>query len=301
MSDLIVDIANYPGSGRRFSAAQIGTTLTRRRNHLRFKLGKLEVDWYQLPRFHDASTAARRQFDGRFVPTSRLYVRDVNPNHVDKASEAVRDLCWLLRLACLSGVAPYSSKYAGEYQSWSASGCFTEFRWPLDVRDGAIVEDFVQKCWPAYRKLKRRRRLQESIDYLVFANGSDVPVEIKLIAAFTALEHLKTTFARVQRIPRIAGYYRERDALGRASRNSPRLYFEDMIRLMLAEVRMKTAVRRFVPLRNQLIHTGVSRRSARRHFEEYCAVTTDLHRYLFRLLGYSGTMMDRRRLQPRQA
>jgi hypothetical protein len=233
----------------------------------------------------------RRDLQGAFVPTSEVYVRDVPAHRVEQAKDVVTDLCWLLRLASMSGVVPFETEFEHHTRRWSVSGEFQEFRLPIDIQDGCAVEEFVHATWREYRRIKRSRQLAVAIDYLVFAESLDVPMEVKLLMGFTVLEHLKATYARKKRIPLIAGYYRERDAAGHANKKSRKIHFDELVRTMLSDVQMRTALRTIIPLRNRLIHTGITRNSVQRNFEIYGAVAHTIHRYLFRILGYRGPMI----------
>lgn len=299
MTDLRVGVANCPAVGKRWTEVVAGSRIRRRRNHMQFVVSGWTIDWYQTPEFHDISITSREQFEGLFVPTSDVFVRDVPPDRVQQATDAVHDICWLMRLASMSAVAPFETEYDGRTRRWSVMAGFHEFRPPIQMHDGRTVEQFVHSCWAGYRRLKRSRQLPVAIDYLVYAEGGNLPMEAKLLLAFTALEHLKATWARSQRIPLIAGYYRQRDAAGNANRRSSTLSFANLLRSMLAEVKMRAALRTVIRLRNRLIHSGITRSSTTRNFEVYAAMLVTIHRYLFRLLGYRAPMMDYRSMARR--
>jgi hypothetical protein len=299
VTDLRVWVANCPVIGRRFTQTLAGGSIRSRRNYLQFRLRGWTVDWYQTPEFHDVPVTERRDFQGAFVPTSDVFVRNVPRHRERQAIEVVTDICWLLSLASTSAVVPYQTHYEGRTHGWSVAAAFNEFRAPIEVYDGKTVETFVQACYPQFRRLKRRRKLPTAIDYLVYGHLPSMPLEVKLLIAFTVLEHLKSTWARTQGIPLIAGFYRKLDTTGHATRRSPRWSFDELVRAMLTEVKMRAALRRIVPLRNRLIHSGMTRLTVTRSFNLFGGIVDTLHKYLFRLLGYRGPMVDYRTLSHR--
>ncbi|MGH8436685.1 MAG: hypothetical protein ACRERX_19965 [Pseudomonas sp.] len=300
MPDLSVSVANSPVVGRRFTSATIGNRKDERRNHLQFRVSGFVIDWYQLPDFHDVPITDRGDFDGAFVPTSKVFVRNVSPASVEKAMTVVTDLCWLLRLASMSAVVPYEREYAGHIRRWSVAAEFRDFRPPIDIHDGRAVETFIEQTWLRYRRYKRPRQLEAVIDYLVYAAMSQIPVEAKLILVFTALEHLKTTFARSEGIPIFKGKYRDLPRGTPPTKNSPVLSFEQLLRRMIGGVRMRAPLKDVVRLRNRLIHTGITRNRVTRNFEIYGGIVFVIHRYVFRLLGYTGPMMHHGELTTRK-
>ena len=292
MTDLRFAVANCPVSGRHFTTSITGTRRHTRRNHLKFTLSGFDLDWYQLPAFHDLPFSERVALDGRFVPTSEVFVRNVTPKQVAEATSVIGDLCYLLRLATTSSVVAYESDYEARLHSWTVVAGYNNFRAPIDIHDGRVIEEFIGACWPAYRRLKRPRRLPRVIDFLVYADLTAVPVEGKLLLAFTALESLKTTWAKSKGIPFIAGFYRQVESNGRATPKSRRIAFEHLVQGMMSEVKMRATLSRLVALRNQLVHTGIAHKDTSWAFHQYGRTVAIAHRYLFRLLGYRGGMAD---------
>lgn len=299
MADLLVDVANCPVSGQRWTETVEGDYRRRRRNHLQFVVSGWTIDWYQNAEFHDLPSAKRYDLRGDLVPTSHAIVRNVPMRRFRSAKTTVSDICWLLRLASMSAVTPYQTTYRDRIHRWAVAAQYHEFRAPIDMRDGKVVESSIHSCWPAYRRLKATRQLDVPIDYLVYADGASIPVEAKLLLAYTAIEHLKTTWAKSTGVPWIAGYFREPDMAGNATRKSPRLSFEALVTAMLSDVRMRSALRRIVRVRNQLIHTGIATGTGYQKFERYGTLVGTIQRYLFRLLGYRGHMIDYATLQLR--
>ncbi len=300
MADLRLGVANYPGLGQHFTIQAEGAREHRRRNHLKFQVGGFQVDWYQTPEFHDLPRNKRSDLRGAFVPTSDVWVRSVRPHQVDRARRAVDDIVWLLRFASMSAVTPFESEYGASRSEWAVVAEFQDFRAPLDLNDGKVIEAFVHSAWPAFRRLKGRRQLPRVIDYLVFAEHDGLPVEAKLLLLYTAIEHLKTTWAHQAGVPFINGAFRLRDHAGNATKKSPKLGFEQLVGDMLAGVGLSTALKRVARVRNRLVHEGVASHNPRASRGLYRGLLLITHRYLLRLLGVRGMVNDSRTLRPRR-
>jgi hypothetical protein len=288
LTDLRVAVANCPIGGARWTTDT--TSGTKRRNLLTFSVSGFTVDWIQHPTFFSLRPAQASELTGQCVHTSDAFVRNVPAHRVKAAERVVSDLCWLLRLATTSAVCPFETEYGSTRTTRSVVAAYCDFRPPIEIRDGAQVEQFVHACWRGYRALKRVRQLGIAVDYLVYANSAPIPVEGKLMLVLTALENLKATWARQRGIPFIAARFRRVGVSGVATRKSPAWSFAELVEAMLAEVRMRAAFRRLVLVRNRLIHEGLGRRTGARNFDLCGDAMAIAQRYLFRLLGYRGPM-----------
>ena len=205
-------------------------------------------------------TGPMSDFIGRFCETTEILVHGVQPSEVQKTLQAIDRICWLLSFAGLSPVLCYEYGYpdGGLNQSRHTVRRTAEFFRPtLEIRDGASVKSFVEQTYPNFLRLEKSRKLSVVIDYLLQAERHVQPTECKLIFAFVLLENLKDTFARSKSIPYLKGFFRKTP-----NANGPRYKFEELLERMFQEVRMRRGFKRIIKLRNELIHSGLSRRSS---------------------------------------
>lgn len=231
-------------------------------------------------------TGQMSYFRGRFCETSEVLVRDVPSSEVQKTLDAINRICWLLSFAGLSTVLCYGHDYPdggpNQYRH-TVRGTAEFFRPTLEIRDGALVKSFIEQTYPNFVRLEKSRKLNAVIDYLLQAERHGQPTECRLIFAFILLENLKDTFARSKSIPYLKGFFRKTP-----NPNDPRYSFEELLELMFREVRMRRGLKRIVKLRNELIHSGLSRKSHHQKWAMYEKIHDILREYILRLLGYHG-------------
>ena len=201
------------------------------------------------------------EFNGRFIRSSRLEVQNVDAKHVEKALRVVERICWLLSFAALSNVTWYAYEYpAGSggqiTRSVVAESLF--FRPVIDIREGVETSEFIERCYPQYARLERKRKLNIVTAYMVQAERVGQPVEVRLLLAFVALESLKSTYARSTGIPYIKGFFRKRP---KPRRVRDTYSFEELLQQMFQAVGMRRGLKRVIALRNEIIHSGVTRKS----------------------------------------
>lgn len=231
-------------------------------------------------------TGSVSDFTGRFVETTEIVVREVQPPEVEKTLAVVDRVCWLLSLAGLSRVVRYGHDYPdGSAQGGRRSvvGSATFFRPTIEIRDGALVKAFVEQLYPNYTRLEKSRKLNVVIDYLLQAERSNQPTECRLIFAFVLLENLKDTFARSRSIPYEKGFFRKS-----AGPRAPKYSFEELLQLMFRAAGMRRGLKRVIRLRNEIVHSGLSQKSHRLNWSMYEKIHDLLREYLLRLLGFRG-------------
>lgn len=226
-------------------------------------------------------------FIGRFCETSEVLVRDVQSSKVQKTLQSIDRICWLLSFAGLSPVFRYNYEYSGGGLHHSQEmGTAEFFRPTIAIRDGALVKSFIEQTYPNFVRLEKSRKLNVVIGYLLQAERQCQPTECRLILAFVLLENLKNTFARSKSIPYLKGFFRKT-----SSANGPRYSFEELLEMMFCAVRMRRGLKRVIKLRNELIHSGLSRKSHRQKWEMYEKIHDLLREYILRLLGYRGNYL----------
>lgn len=270
------------------------------RNRVSLKLGGYDIDIIRTPESFDLTIAKAK---GTFAYTTDIVVHNVRPSQRRHVEQLVDEIAELLSFATMSQVVRFGGDYNGKISRQSVSGQTLYFRPALGASHGAQIKDFLVRTWPTYHRLRKRRMLNIVIAYVVTAELSHQPVEVRMLLGFVALENLKSTYARE------AGYKFVKSAWRRISTppksnpaKEPIAGFEDLLREMMMAVKMKRSLKRIVQLRNQIVHNGVSPRPIQSQIKGYFD-TQDLAReYLLRLLGFKGTFygynnMDSRTLK----
>ena len=229
------------------------------------------------------------QFKGLFAETTEVVASGIRQAQVSKIKAALDRICWLLSFAGGCRVICYGYKYKngsdlGHYTS--ASGVAQYFRPVFEIRDGKQVKAFVEQTYEAYRRLEKPRKLNAVIDYLAQAERDGQPIEVRLILAFVTLESLKATFAKSQGIPYIKGFFRKLPK--KQGHDGEKYSFEELLTMMLRQVGMRKGLKRVIQLRNDLIHSGLSRKPHSRQWVLYADIHDLIREYMLRLLGYCG-------------
>ena len=113
-----------------------------------------------------------------------------------------------------------------------------------------------------------------------------LPTEIRLLLLFIAIESVEDTFARAKSIPYSKGYFRKPPT--RPGKPGATYGFEAFLLKMFADVGMRTGVKRIVQLRNEIIHSGLSRKPHSRQWAMYERIHDLVREYIIRLLRYHG-------------
>ena len=226
------------------------------------------------------------QFEGRHAETTQVVVENVEVGELPKVLKILGRICWLLSFAGMSRVVPYGYDFPDGRGNASHSGVvgFSRyFRPTLEIRDGAVVRNFVEQTYPNFARLEKRRKLPAVIDYLVQSDRPNQPSELRLITVFALLENLKDTYAKSKSFPYIGGAYRTSPGA-----RSPKYTFQQLLCLMLKDVKMKKGLKRVKDLRNEVNHSGLSHLSHRSQWAMYERIQDLLREYLLRLLGFRG-------------
>lgn len=229
------------------------------------------------------------ELKGTFAETSEVVVKDVAESQVQKARETLEKICWLLSFAGMCRVICYGYEYpasSGHTHFSSVVGAANYFRPSIDIRNGRTVKEFVEQTYDQYFRLEKSRKLNVVIDYLVQAERPGQPTELKLILAFVALESLKDTYARSISIPYVKHYFRKPTT--RISGIGAKFTFEELLEKTLRAVQMRKGLKRVIRLRNEIIHSGLSRKPHARQWAMYEGIHDLMREYVVRLLGYRG-------------
>jgi len=281
MSNIRAYVANYLGGGHEIT--KYGNNWIR--DSLSFDCDGFTFQFIQN---RDIISGKLDGFKGLFTRSSEVLIKNVKKNDVKKALKALDRICWLLSFASLSRVMCYGHEYPDGTGLGSFSSVIGEsryFRPSIDIRDGKQTIEFIEKSYSGYRQWEQVRKLNVVIDYLVQAERTGQPTELKLIIAFVVLENLKDTYARSMSIPYIRGYFRK---VPKPKGCDDRYSFEELLHLMLSQVKMKKGLKRVKTLRNEVIHSGVTRKPHSWQWKQYEGLHDLLREYILRLIGYTG-------------
>ena len=237
----------------------------------------------------DVAHGKTEALTGTFCETTTVEVEGVQPNQLESVLEALDAICWLLSFAGQSRVICYGHEFkkgstTGHFKS--VIGIAIDFRPPINIRDGAAVKSFVEQTYPSFCRLGGKRKLAVVFDYLVQAERPSQPTEIRLLLLFITMESLKDTYSREAGIPYAKGFYRK--PTRKPGKLGAAFTFEELLLQMLRSVGMRRAVKQVVALRNEIIHSGLSRKPHSRQWRMYERIQDLVREYLVRLLAYHG-------------
>ena len=225
------------------------------------------------------------KYNGFFVETTTVYVREVTEEERGEVRELLERLSYLLSFAGCSQVACYGWEHPGdppirgEYWATVARARFSKPT--LAIRQGQVVRGYLKSVWPEYVRVEAKRDLRRTIDLFVIAETHSLPMELALATMFILLENLKSTYAREQ------GYAFKGGRWEKPSGDRPgfRALLEEML---AAEGMVSPHLGTVVKLRNEIIHSGVSEMDFEEQDEIYGQCQDIAREYLLRSWGYSG-------------
>lgn len=256
------------------------------RDVVRFKCDRWEFRFLQRP---DVAKGQTEHLKGTLCETTTVLVEGIEPDDLKNVLQTLDAICWLLSFASQSRVLCYGYELPnGEPTAHfnSVIGMANYFRPPFYLQDTAAIKRFVQQSFTEYKRLNKKRKLAAVFDYLVQAEYPIQSMEVQLLLMFVALESLKDTFARATGIPYMKGFYRK--PTGKPGKLGAPFTFEELLSRMLQSVRMRRGLKQIIALRNEIIHSGLSRKSLAQQWRLYEGVQDLVREYLFRLVGYHG-------------
>lgn len=256
------------------------------RDVVRFNCGGREFTFRQRP---DVAQGKIEPLKGTFCKTSTVEVENVTPIQRASVLATLDAICWLLSFATQSRIVCYGHEFSNGPENGcfkSVTGIANHFRPPLDPKDTSAIKSFIEQAYPAYQRLCKRRKLPFVFDNLVQAERPSQPTEIRLVLLFVTLENLKDTFAREKGIPYLKGFYRKLHR--KPGKPGATLSFEELLLQTLRSVGMRRGLKQVVALRNEIIHSGLSRNPPARQWQMYERIQDIVREYIFRLLGYRG-------------
>ena len=218
-------------------------------------------------------------FQGKIIESTVAIVRDVHEAEFEFVKEFIQSLCTLLSFIACSEVTFYSIEFPGHSSSWAIVGKTNIYDSLIDIRNGALVKDFIITVWKKYRSILKDRKLDVVFDYLFNANYPGSTIESKLVFSFVTLESLKYTFAKSKGILYRNGYFRKQ--------NGKSYSFISLLEMMFSDIGIKFNNKDSIKtLRDEIIHSGFSVHDSSYNLNIFKNVQNLLHTYLVRLIGY---------------
>lgn len=251
-------------------------------NTIALRLGDRELTIVQKP---EALITGPSKYNGYFVETTTVHVRDVEAEERDEIRELLERLSYLLSFAGCSQVACYGWDHPEDppirNMHWATVARARFFKPALAIRQPGVVRGYLEGVWPEYVRVEEERDLRRSIDIFTIAETHSLPMELKLATIFILLENLKSTHARERGYAFKGGRWEKP--------NGDRPGFPDLLEEMLAVEGMSSPqLGAVVKLRNEIIHSGVSELSFDEQDEIYGHCQDIAREYLLRSWGYSG-------------
>jgi hypothetical protein len=249
------------------------------RNTIDLRFGGREVSIVQKP-----EALIPGPYNGWFVETTTVVVRDVRAEERDEVRELLERLSYLLSFAGCSQVACYGWEHTEDpplKERWATVARARYFRPTLDIRRGDVVRRYLEDAWLKYFRLEKPRDLRRVVDIFVIAETHSLPLELRLATLFILLENLKSTFAKEQGF-RFDG----RDYLKPSGRPWS---FKGLLSEMVKEGGMRQPdLGPIVDLRNEIVHSGASQTSFEHQEQIYTDCQNIAREYLLRSWDYSG-------------
>lgn len=205
-----------------------------------------------------------------------------------KGKKISEDICWLLSFATMSRVCLWGFEFEDIRKEFSVSGFYNDSRPVLMTEVPGTVKRFLETSWVPYQKLKKTRKLEVLIDYLLSCDKPDTQIEVRCALISIALENLKDTYSRL----RSDIYYRKNKQGFYEIGNNKRIGFETLLNDTLRAVNMRRGIKRIIKLRNEILHTGLSDRPLNNLYKKYGNAQDLAREYLLRLLEYRGPYLD---------
>jgi hypothetical protein len=233
-----------------------------------------------------------RQIDaGQAYETSIVEIHNVDSASRENVLAVLDSICWLLTFATQSRVIRFGWEFPeGDVTSHyhTAPGVVGRSRPLFELADAKAYREFVEMTYAAYGKLHSKRKLPVVFDYLLQTQLPLQTMEASLLLLFVALENLKDTYASGTGIPYSHGFYRKATPAGHKGR-PPHYSFKELLEKMFNEVGMAPDLKPMIELRNEIVHSGLSRTPYAEQRRLYDVGHDLIREYVLRLLEFRGT------------
>jgi hypothetical protein len=228
---------------------------------------------------------------GQAYETSVVEVDNIELASLGDVLEALDSICWLLTFATQSRVIRYGYEFpegdvTGRYHA--APGVVGRSRPLFELADAKAYREFVEMTYAGFRKFHSKRKLPVVFDYLLQTQLPLQTMEASLLLLFVTLENLKDTYASAAGIPYFRGFYRKMP-LAASRRDPPKFLFKELLEAMFNEVGMAPDLKPMIDLRNEIIHSGLSRTPYAEQRRLYDIGHDLVREYVLRLLDFRGS------------
>jgi hypothetical protein len=279
-----INVANYLVKGEDFSELPGGRRI---RNRLSLRLGGFDFEIIRNPETFDLQIGDAKE---RFCYTTDIVFPNVRPDQKRRVDTLVDEVTELLSFATMSQVVRFGHIYGSQVSRQSVKGLTLYFRPTLGPTHGAEIRRFLKLTWPTYHRLRKKRKLNVVVDYIVTTELPHLPLEVEMLMSFVTLECLKSTYAKQVGYKFVAPAWRRISVPPRLDpRREPQLSFETLLKEMLGSMRMRKSLKRIIQLRNHIIHHGVSPRPLNSQFKGCFDAKELIREYLLRLLNFKGS------------
>jgi len=276
-------VANYMVKGEEWTDLPVGGRI---RNRIRVRLGGFDFQIIRTPENFNLTVAEAK---GRFCYTTDIVFDNIRPNQRQRVDALVDEVTELLSFATMSQVVRFGDEYGTGSSRQAVKGLTLYFRPTLGATHGAEVKRFLELTWPAYHRLRRKRKLNIVVDYVVTTELPHLPIEVEMLMSFVTLECLKSSYAKQAGYKFVAPAWRKISIPPKANpKAEPKLVFEKLLHEMMKKVKMRKSLKRIVQLRNHIIHNGVSPRPFKSQMKGCFDAKEIIREYLLRLLGFKG-------------
>lgn len=243
----------------------------------------LSVNGFDLELIQDKSliNCSPSKLIGKFVDSTLIVVQDVPENSLKKLIETIHKISVLLSLATDSQVRFYKYTDASgiSLQQWTVNGVYSYFRPPLCTINSQCIVQLIEESYSTFERIEISHKLRSAVDLFVTSEALTLPVELKLATIFILLENLKSSYAENN------GYtFKGRCYIKNGNKYTFKLLLVEMFR----SVGITPELSKVVKLRNEIIHSGLSKLD----IEEQCNIFSFCKElageYLLRLLNYDG-------------
>jgi hypothetical protein len=233
----------------------------------------------------------RRIERGQAYETSVVEVHNIELASLGDVLEALDSICWLLTFATQSRVIRFGYEFpeadvTARYHA--APGVVGRSRPLFELADAKAYREFVEMTYAGFSGLHLKRKLPVVFDYLLQTQLPLQTMEASLLLLFVALENLKDTYASASGIPYIDGFYRKTSPVGRKG-DLPRYSFKDLLEKMFKEVGVTPDLKPMIALRNEIVHSGLSRTPYAEQQRLYDIGHDLIREYVLRLLEFRGS------------
>jgi hypothetical protein len=276
-------VANYMVKGEEWTEFPDGRRI---RNRIRLRLGGFDFQIIRTPENFDLQI---KDAKGHFCYTTDILFDNIRPDQRKRIDIIVDEVTELLSFATMSQVVRFGDEYGGGSSRQSVKGLTLYFRPTLGATHGAEVKRFLELTWPVYHRMRKKRKLNVVIDYVVTTELPHLPVEVEMLMSFVTLECLKSTYAKQAGYKFVAPAWRKMSIPPKANpKNEPKAGFEKLLHEMMKAVKMRKSLKRIVQLRNHIIHNGISPRPLKSQIKGCFDAKEIIREYLLRLLGFKG-------------